>query len=109
MNKRLMKMMRHIGMCSVAAGLVLATTTAGFARMDVRQMTCAEAKQLVQTQRAIVLTLTATTYDRIVRNELFCAWQTVGEDVYAKTRDAEKCMIGQRCVIGDRFGVEDDF
>jgi hypothetical protein len=94
---------------ALAAGMLAASTLPGFARMDVRQMTCSQAQQLVQSQRAVVLTLTNATYDRIVRHEMFCDPMTVGENVFATTRDSERCLIGQRCVIGDRFDVDDDY
>jgi len=99
----------RISVCALAGGLLLASVTSGFARMDVRQMTCGEAQQLVQSQRAIVLTLTNTTYDRIVSNQRFCDSMTIGQNVYAQTRDSNQCLIGQRCVIGDRFDWEDDY
>ena len=79
--------------------IMLATSVPANARPDVRKMTCSQAQSLVKSEGEIVLTFTNNTYDRVVKNELFC---DVGsqwlEDLVAKTRDNNQCVVGSICV-----------
>lgn len=89
----------------IAAGFVLTATMAPSqaARIDVRSLTCAQAINLVRQQGAVVMTLTNTTYDRIVAHEYLCPSHMAGRRVITGTLDTPQCRIGLRCVSDDRF------
>lgn len=71
------------------------------ARPDVRQMTCAQARALVQASGAIVLTFTNTTYDRVVRNRFYCSSGEYAKAIFKQTADFPRCNIGNICVPGE--------
>ena len=95
-----LRMAAGIVMSGLAAGFImLATSMPANARPDVRKMTCSQAQSLVKSEGAIVLTFTNNTYDRVVKNVLFCdaGYQWL-EDMVAKTRDNNQCVVGSICV-----------
>lgn len=75
------------------AAILLAATGLTEARPDTRTMSCQQLQQLIQSQRAVVLTTGPNTYDRYVRqfgNE--CDWPQVPMSVYVPTRDG-RCPV----------------
>lgn len=85
----------------VAAALV--STAASAARIDIRTLTCAQVRGLVQQQGSIVLTFTNTTYDRVVRNRNFCARDEGIKPFFKQTLDMPLCQIGFECVRNDEL------
>ncbi len=85
-------------MCAMALS---AAMPAQAARIDVRTLTCQQAVNLVHTRKAIVLTLTNNTYDRIVRDFLQCMRDEQTKNVFAQTLDSPRCLIGKRCIPYD--------
>jgi hypothetical protein len=67
------------------------------ARIDVRTLTCAQARALVQSEGAIVLTTGRYTYDRFVSDHRFCDRDEVTRPRRTPTRDDEACRIGCVC------------
>jgi hypothetical protein len=79
--------------------LLFATAfSAQAARIDARQLTCQQARSPVIQQGAIVLTLSNTTYDRIVRNGSFCDLGYSSKLYFNQTADMARCPIGNKCV-----------
>lgn len=86
---------RPIGLTSAGA-ILLAATTATYARPDTRTMTCEQTQLLIQSHHSVVLTTGRNTYDRYVPqfgNE--CDWPDVPTASYVRTRDG-KCLV-HRC------------
>lgn len=60
-------------------------------------MTCAQARQLVASQGAVVLHTGPTTYDRYVRDSTFCPRPFTARPVWVRTADVAQCPIGGIC------------
>lgn len=73
------------------------------ARIDVRALSCGQAKGLVQQNNGVLLTLTSTTYDKIYKAAHFCPSSYMGRAVFVRTVDFPKCFIGYQCVSGDKL------
>lgn len=104
-NEKMAASFRQMGRtCALAIlPLVLAAGAAQAQRPDVRSMTCAQTRTLVQSYNGIVLNFTNTTYDRVVRNRFACPPGMTGEQKYTQTLDMRSCMIGYICVQSNRF------
>ncbi len=89
----------------ITASILLAASTldGNAARIDGRSLTCNQAYNLVRQHGAIVMTLSNTTYDRIVAHENLCSSHMAGRRVVTQTLDNPQCFIGLRCVSDDRF------
>ena len=83
--------------------LTIMLASPAIARPDVRNMTCQQAVNLVHQSGAIVLTLSQTTYSRIVRNRTFCEYDETAKWFYTPTLDVHKCRIGKKCIISDGY------
>ncbi|ASP33134.1 hypothetical protein [Labrenzia sp. VG12] len=90
--------MRKFLTCS-AAGLFagLAMTSVAEARPDLRQMTCAQAQQMVLQHGAVVFTTGQHTYSMFVSNLSYCDRNQVLFTQYGQTRDARKCPVAYEC------------
>ena len=66
-------------------------------RPDTRKMTCPEARKLVETRRAVVLSTGDNTYDRFVWTAQSCARGESTVPAYARTLDFTGCHIGYTC------------
>ncbi|WP_428650728.1 hypothetical protein [Roseibium sp.] len=86
----------HLMTAAVAlAGIFL--TSAAQARPDLRQMTCAQAQNLVQQHGAVVFTTGQHTYSMFVSNQSYCDYNQVLFVQYGKTRDSRKCPVAYEC------------
>ena len=75
------------------------------ARVDARKLSCDQAKSLVQERGSVVMTFTATTYDKIVKNRWFC---DIGDDTksfFTPTADNPRCLVGKKCIPRYRSGI----
>ena len=82
-------------------GIVFSTIAAPVVaqgRPDTRRMSCDQAQDLVDRHGAIVMTTGRYTYERIVRNRTYCDYDENVWQVYAPTRDEDRCNIGYKCV-----------
>jgi hypothetical protein len=87
----------------IAAGTLplLATDALPQARPMVPNMPCAEARGIVFTQGAAVLSTGPVTYDRFVSASAFCAiGEKTLEPAWERARDTPQCFIGFRCRTG---------
>jgi hypothetical protein len=93
---------------SVIALALCATATAALAqsRPSSPNLTCAQARQLVLSQGAIVIGTGGFTYDRYVRDSSFCERGEYPSNSWIPTRDTPQCFVGYRCRSGppDEFG-----
>jgi hypothetical protein len=70
----------------------------GFARPDLRTMTCQQARAVVQQYKAIVMTTGQYTYERIVIGQGYCSQTQVTRRLYTPTVDIENCNVGNICM-----------
>jgi hypothetical protein len=81
----------------LAFAFSLLACTAMAARPSTLNMTCGQARGLVATQGAIVLTTGRHTFDRFVADAGFCEWDEYADWAYAPTRDTPQCPVGYTC------------
>lgn len=91
-------------MLMTLAGIGLAASSA-FATVST-DMTCADAKTLVQTEGAVVLYYESTTtgnwlYDRFVSHGGYCMHGEKAEPAWIPTSDSTKCFVGYTCKYDD--------
>lgn len=67
------------------------------ARINTRNLSCTNAKNLVQDRGIIVLSTGRNTYDRYVANQSYCDTGDVGVRRYVPTGDSNSCFIGYTC------------
>lgn len=72
------------------------------ARPDSMNMTCAEAKNLVDAHGAIVIGTGPHIYDRYVAHGGYCMSGEVAKPAWIETADDFQCMVGYRCAQDDR-------
>ncbi|WP_298820276.1 hypothetical protein [uncultured Roseibium sp.] len=77
------------------AGICMAT--AAEARPDLRQMTCAQAQNMVVRHGAVVFTTGQHTYSMFVSNRSYCDWNQELFVQYGPTRDNRKCPVAYQC------------
>lgn len=98
------RMAQSISRIIVATMLLLIGTPYAQARPDVRNMTCAQAKHMVQANGAVVFTFTNSTYDRVVKNRRYCdRHQDASKSIIVRTLDNNRCYIGKKCVEAKPF------
>jgi len=78
--------------------LLLTITDVAHARPDVRTMTCAQAKALVQQNGSVVMTTGKYTYERYVAGQAYCERPYVKRRAWIVTKDTSECLVGYRCV-----------
>ncbi len=92
-------------------GFVLAVAMASSAlaqsRPSTLSMSCAQARSLVQSRDAIVLSTGGRTYDRFVSGIHACAHAQYLEDRYVPTADNPQCPIGYVCTSNRPFWLDD--
>lgn len=84
-----------ITMALVVAGLGI--STAAQARPDLRQMTCAQAQNMVRQHGAVVFTTGQHTYSMFVSNRSYCDRNQVLFTQYGPTRDTPSCPVAFEC------------
>lgn len=86
----------------IALALTVVSSVDAYARPDVRTMTCAQAKYMVQANGAVVFTFTNNTYDRVVKNRRFCdRHEDASKSIIVKTKDKNRCNVGKKCVYDE--------
>ncbi|AXS42607.1 hypothetical protein D1F64_13400 [Breoghania sp. L-A4] len=86
-------------MCGVlgATALVIGTANAQ-GRPDTRDYTCADARELVRREGAIVLSTGDHTYSRFVDHVGHCFRNEVTQPQFAPTIDQRQCFAGYLCI-----------
>lgn len=67
------------------------------ARPDTRAMTCDQARALVESKGAVVVSTGRYTYDRAVSSQRYCEFGDVVDTFIAPTLDNPRCRIGGYC------------
>jgi hypothetical protein len=89
---------KFVAVAFAFAGLTMTTAAdAQNRRPDVRQMTCAQAQQMVLQHGAVVFTTGPHTYSMFVSNLSYCDRNQALFTQYAQTRDARKCPVAYEC------------
>ena len=88
-------MKRSIALASLLAGLSSVALAQG--RPSTTAMSCASAHGLVVQRGAAVLGTGGDTFERIVRDNSFCAYGQRLKPLFAPTRDNPHCYIGDYC------------
>ena len=78
------------------------------ARINTTNLSCNQAKDLVYSRGAIVLSTGRNTYDRFVRNRSFCPISDYTKRAYVRTRDRRSCNIGYTCTSDDPWEIGRD-
>ncbi|MEP9351792.1 hypothetical protein ABLE88_22900 [Xanthobacter sp. KR7-225] len=94
-----------LGPCAALALALYASAPApavAQSRPSTMSMTCSEAAALVRAKGGIVLSTSATTYDRYVSAANFCAGGEVLKNAWVPTRDTPQCFIGYTCFTPSR-------
>jgi hypothetical protein len=81
-----------------AALATLAAAGVADARQSTLSMSCGEARALVASAGAIVLSTGRYTYDRFVASARFCELNEYAENAVAPTADTRNCPIGYTCL-----------
>ncbi|EEE44693.2 hypothetical protein [Roseibium alexandrii] len=76
------------------------------ARPDLRQMTCAQAQNMVQKTGAVVFTTGQYTYSRFVANLRYCDREKVLAPQYSATRDNPQCYVAYECKDPDLLFID---
>lgn len=88
--------MRAIMSASLFA-IALAGPAFAQGRPSTTDMTCQQARAIVDSTGAIVLGTGGFTFDRFVSSQAFCTHQEFTVPAWAPTRDNPYCAIGFRC------------
>jgi hypothetical protein len=83
----------------LALTLIIATfaTPVLAQRPDASRMSCHEAATLVKREGAVVMGLGGQTYDRLVRDDSFCAGGQYTQPLFSPTLDNRACLVGWFC------------
>jgi hypothetical protein len=88
---------------------VIALADAAFAqRPSTLSMSCSQARRLVSSEQAIVMSTGRHTYDRYVSSPGFCPFGEYALVAWVPTRDTRNCQIGFRCDPAPPPWVDDD-
>ena len=77
--------------------LVLVGSPADAQRPDARNMSCAQARALVQSRGAVVISTGQHIYDRFVASANFCVWGERLEPAWIGTGEGARCQVGFLC------------
>jgi len=90
--------MRKFQAVAAALGVaVLSMATTAEARPDLRQLTCAQAQQMVLQHGAVVFTTGQHTYSMFVSNLSYCDRNQSLFTQYGQTRDVRQCPVAYEC------------
>lgn len=89
-------------MKTAIALLIALGASAASARTYTTQMTCAEARNLVEANGAVVLYERPHIYDRYVAHQGFCMYGEVTRPAWIQTADDNQCFVGYVCRQDDR-------
>lgn len=95
-------MKRMIRACAVIGFIGIGTGAMAQSRQMTTAMACNQAQSLVATQGSVVLSTSATTYDRFVASGAYCGLGETPGPGWAPTKDVARCLVGSRCVSVSR-------
>ncbi len=80
------------------AAMPLVGTANAQGRPDTRDYTCAEARDIVRQEGAVVFSTGPTTYSRFVDHQGHCFRTQVTRPQFAPTIDVRQCFVGYECI-----------
>jgi hypothetical protein len=94
---------RHLTFCIAALAVLSAATSAvaESARLRTESLGCAAVAGVVTTRGAAVLSTSATTYERFVRDRSFCLASQITVPEFVRSADNPQCLL-YRCSWRDR-------
>ena len=91
--------MKHVKQVCAAIGFISISAGAlAQGRPLTTTMSCNQARSLVTAQGSVVLSTSATAYERFVASSGHCEMGEVPAPGWAPTKDAPRCQVGSRCV-----------
>lgn len=92
-------MKQTCALVAICLGLTISLSGDGFAqaRPDLRNMTCAQARDIVYQYGAVVMTTGQHTFKRFVIGQGFCFYPYVARGAWVATKDSPSCRIGFTC------------
>ncbi|MTH95622.1 hypothetical protein [Roseibium sp. RKSG952] len=81
----------------LALTVLAMTASTALARPDLRQLTCAQAQDMVKRNGAVVFTTGQYTYSQFVSNLSYCDPRQALFPQYGATRDNPKCFVAYKC------------
>jgi hypothetical protein len=92
-------------MKTILSLLVVLAGSSAFAGYDyTTNMTCRQARHIVQSEGAVVLYTSADIYDRYVSMQSYCATAEYLKPAWIPTRDTNECYVGYTCQTEDHGG-----
>ncbi len=88
-----------IATLAISTMLIPMLVSSAQARQNTTRMSCRQAKDLVYSRGAIVLSTGRNTYDRFVASRAFCPPGDYIKRAFARTRDRRSCPIGYTCTM----------
>ena len=97
--------MKHVKrVCAVIGFIGISSAALAQSRPVTTTMSCNQARSLVASQGSVVLSTSATAYERFVANSTQCGMGEVPAPGWAPTKDVPRCQVGSRCVGVSRGG-----
>lgn len=92
--------MEHVKLASAVIAIISMSSGAALAQSLplTTRMSCDQARSLVAIQGAIVLSTSATTYERYVESGRYCVRGEIATPALVPTADTPRCLVGSRCV-----------
>lgn len=102
------KMLLAISALAVMTVSTMSTTSVQ-ARVNTNNLTCAQAKSLVRSSGAVVLSTGRYTYERYVAGAGYCSYGEFIKRASVPTRDRKSCSIGYLCTNENPWGFINRF
>ncbi|WP_306148361.1 MULTISPECIES: hypothetical protein [unclassified Roseibium] len=96
----------HALLIPAAVLSLLSAANVAEARPDLRQMTCAQAQNMVLRNGAVVFTTGQYTYSRFVANLRYCERDKALAPQYGTTRDNPQCYVAFECKDPDLLFID---
>ncbi|WP_417694516.1 hypothetical protein [Roseibium sp.] len=87
---------KAIGLALASCALLVGTGSA-YARPDLRQLTCAQAQNMVRDNGQVVFTTSNTTYSMFVSNRRYCDARQSVRTQFGPTADNPRCPVAYEC------------
>ncbi len=100
--------MGHLKAAITSAVIALNFAMPAEARINTTNLSCNQAKDLVYSRGAIVLSTGRNTYDRFVADRSFCPIGDYTKPAYVRTRDRRSCKIGYTCTSDNPWEIGRD-
>ena len=97
----------RLPLLALALALAVPTGPALAQRPATPEMSCRQAKALVDRSGGLVLGTGGQTYDRFVRDRSFCEVTEITVPAFVPAGDTPRCFVGYRCKAPSRNWLDD--